>query len=221
MAELFKKCVLFDLDGTLLKSMDVWAEIDKKFFDKRNLPLPNDYMDITAVLDIYRAADYTIQRFGLNEHAEDIINEWKDEAIYQYTHNVKLFDYALEYLQTLKAKGLRLAIVTSGDRSIFEWALKSNNIEGLFDLIVSASGLPYHKGDGSLYKYTLGLLNVAVEDCVLFEDAFPAIQSGKKLGFDVVAVKSPHSSVDEDTLKEYADFIIDDYSQAPTINLKK
>ena len=33
---------IFDLDGTLLNSMDVWEQIDIRFLRKRNLPVPGN-----------------------------------------------------------------------------------------------------------------------------------------------------------------------------------
>ena len=34
---------IFDLDGTILDSMDVWEHIDIQFLKKRNLPVPENY----------------------------------------------------------------------------------------------------------------------------------------------------------------------------------
>ena len=35
---------IFDLDGTILDSMDVWEHIDIQFLKKRNLPVPENYV---------------------------------------------------------------------------------------------------------------------------------------------------------------------------------
>ncbi len=40
----FRNAVIFDLDGTLLDSMDVWEQIDICFLQKRGLPVPADYV---------------------------------------------------------------------------------------------------------------------------------------------------------------------------------
>ena len=34
------EAAIFDLDGTLLNSMDVWEQIDISFLQKRGLPVP-------------------------------------------------------------------------------------------------------------------------------------------------------------------------------------
>lgn len=37
---------IFDLDGTILDSMDVWEHIDIQFLKKRNLPVPENYPEL-------------------------------------------------------------------------------------------------------------------------------------------------------------------------------
>ena len=34
---------LFDMDGTLLDSMGVWADVDRAFFASRGMAVPEDY----------------------------------------------------------------------------------------------------------------------------------------------------------------------------------
>ena len=38
------RCAIFDLDGTLLNSTDVWAKVDIDFLGKRNIEVPEDFI---------------------------------------------------------------------------------------------------------------------------------------------------------------------------------
>lgn len=38
------EAAIFDLDGTLLNSMDIWEHIDISFLKKRNLPVLENYV---------------------------------------------------------------------------------------------------------------------------------------------------------------------------------
>lgn len=38
------EAAIFDLDDTILNSMDVWEEIDIMFLRKRSLPVPSNYV---------------------------------------------------------------------------------------------------------------------------------------------------------------------------------
>lgn len=62
------EAVIFDLDGTLLDSMDVWEKIDICFLQKRGLPVPADYVTEICARSFEEAAQYTIDLFGLSEN---------------------------------------------------------------------------------------------------------------------------------------------------------
>ena len=68
---------IFDLDGTILDSMDVWEHIDIQFLKKRNLPVPENYVTEICARSFEEAAQYTIDLFGLQETVEGIIEGLK------------------------------------------------------------------------------------------------------------------------------------------------
>lgn len=70
------EAAIFDLDGTLLNSMDVWEKIDISFLQKRGLSVPADYVTEICARSFEEAAQYTIDLFGLSENVTDIIDEW-------------------------------------------------------------------------------------------------------------------------------------------------
>lgn len=93
---------IFDLDGTILDSMDVWEHIDIQFLKKRNLPVPENYVTEICARSFEEAAQYTIDLFGLQETVEGIIEEWNNMAVEEYSNHVGLLPHALDYLLQLK-----------------------------------------------------------------------------------------------------------------------
>ena len=79
---------IFDLDGTILDSMDVWEHIDIQFLKKRNLPVPENYVTEICARSFEEAAQYTIDLFGLQETVEGIIEEWNNMAVEEYSNHV-------------------------------------------------------------------------------------------------------------------------------------
>ena len=127
-----KKGIIFDLDGTILDSMHIWEEIDKKFLGKRGLEVPEDYLRSIAPLGFERAAVYTIERFGFLETPEQIIAEWYQMATDAYANQVQLKPSAEEYLRYLKKRGIKIGIATSCEPQMFLPALERNGILDLF-----------------------------------------------------------------------------------------
>jgi len=110
------KGAIFDLDGTLLDSMWVWAAVDRTFLGARGFAVPEDYVEAISHLGLTAAAEYTIARFGLRETVADISAEWNDLARTAYEEQVALKPHAKEYLLRLKARGMRLAAATAIER---------------------------------------------------------------------------------------------------------
>ncbi|NLZ46533.1 MAG: HAD family phosphatase, partial [Clostridiales bacterium] len=70
------KAAIFDFDGTLADSMEVWAEVDFKFLNKRGIKVPNNYFDDICSMNFIQAAEYTIKTFNLKESPKQIMSEW-------------------------------------------------------------------------------------------------------------------------------------------------
>ena len=95
------KAMIFDFDGTLADSLDVWADIDIKFAQKRGLVLPEDYFVHVSTMNFPDAAVYTKEVYGLSEAPEEIVKEWSDMAIREYSENVRLKENAAEFVRKM------------------------------------------------------------------------------------------------------------------------
>ena len=122
------KGAIFDLDGTIIDSMDVWETIDIKFLEKRNITMPNDYIEKINSMSFEEVAKYTIERFNLNESVDSLIKEWNDMAIYEYSNNIKLKPNVKEYLVKLKKHDIKIGLATSSPKELYEPVLKNNKV---------------------------------------------------------------------------------------------
>ena len=95
------RCAIFDLDGTLLDSTWVWEKIDIDFLAKRGIAVPADYMQEIRNHNFITGSKYVIERFHLNENAEDIAAEWHEMAQEQYDNVITLKPGAGAFLRKL------------------------------------------------------------------------------------------------------------------------
>lgn len=199
------KCAIFDLDGTLLDSSDVWTQVDIEFFKKRGMALPEDYGKIIAPMGFERAAVYTVETFSLKETPEEVVAEWHFMSQQKFANDVALKPGAKEYLIYLKNKGVKLGVATASQESMFIPALENNGILHLFDSITTLNEVKRGKGFPDIYQKAAQKLNTEIKDCVVFEDLFDGIKGAKDGGFYTIAIYDKSSQNDIDKIKKTAD----------------
>lgn len=208
------EAAIFDFDGTLADSMWVWDEVDRAFLAKRGIPFTDDYGEMIAVLGFESGADYTIEHFGLDENADDIIAEWKELAEESYATKVLLKPGARAYLEMCREQGLPLAIATSLQRHLLEPALVNNGIFDYFETICVCDELCCGgKASPAVYLEAMRRLDVDGSSCAVFEDVVTAACSAKQTGAAVVGIYDVHKQQATEQLKEVVDVFITSWEE--------
>ena len=84
------RCIIFDLDGTILDSTQVWAKVDMDFLGRRGIPVSKEYMQEIKTHTFESGSVYTKEKYNLPESTEEIMKEWYDAACKAYTDKVVL-----------------------------------------------------------------------------------------------------------------------------------
>ena len=204
---------MFDLDGTLFDSLGVWAEIDRIFFKQNGLEIPADYAACISGLSFLQTAQYTKDHFGFHQSAEEIANTWQRMCRKEYANHVPLKPGAAEYLQKLKENGVRLAVVTTLTKELYEPALKRNGIFSLFDAFTTTDESGQHKKTGEIYKLPAAKLETEPIDCAVFEDIYEGIQGAKNAGMLGCLVYDRHNASRIDAAKQICDYYIETFEE--------
>ncbi len=207
------KGVIFDLDGTLLDSMWVWDKVDEDFLGARGFDVPEDYQQTIAAMGFRETAIYTIQRFGLKEEPDAIIQEWNDMAERTYHNEVRIKSYAKELLECLKGKGIKLGVATAAYRSLFEPCLIKNDVYHYFDAITETKEVPRGKGFPDVYIRAAAKMGCQPEECVVLEDIHAGIVAAKTGGFFTVGVYDEKSSHGWQEIQKDADCVIQGFEE--------
>lgn len=193
------KGAIFDLDGTLLDSMWVWERIDEEFLGARGFEVPPDYQRVIAGLGFRETAEYTIERFHLEERPEDIINEWNRMAEQMYHEVVGIKSGVRETLEYLKERGICLGVATASYGSLFKKCLKRNGVYDFFQAFTETKEVERGKGFPDVYIKAAQKIGCRPEECIVFEDVHKAILAAQAGGFYTVGVYDEKS---EDTWEE-------------------
>lgn len=182
------RAAVFDLDGTLFDSLDVWEKIDVDYLKKRNLEPDDEYRRAIAALGNLETAKFSVEYFKLNEQPERLAAEWTEMAIRAYSETVPLLEGAAEYLRECAARGIRILAVTSLDKALALPCLENNGIIGLFDRIITADEAGLSKSTPMMYAHAAQCAGEAACDCVVFDDVAAALRAAKAAGMITVAI---------------------------------
>ncbi|MFI0399003.1 MAG: HAD-IA family hydrolase [Thiolinea sp.] len=176
---------LFDMDGTILSSIKAAERVWTAWAERQNL----DVVSFLPTIHGRRAVD-TIQRLGLpniDPIAEaDLITlaEIEDVA------GIEAIAGAEAFLTTLPAK--RWAVVTSAPRIL---ALRRIAAAGLPvpDYLISADDVSKGKPAPDCFLLAAERLGVAIENCLVFEDAPAGMQAAESAGADILVITATHT----------------------------
>ena len=201
---------IFDLDGTLLDSMYVWHHIDDVFFARRGMKTPPDYGRALAGLSYRESAEYTKTRFGFTQPWEEIVQEWTDLAHEEYALHVPLKKGAREYLQFLKAAGVKLAVATALPEYLYRPCLEHLGVLGMFEALCSTDETGGRgKKNGEVFLLAASRLGIKPESCAVFEDTLEGLRGAKATGMLAYCSKDPSNSHAFPEIETFADGMVD------------
>ena len=206
-----KEAVIFDLDGTVVDSMWVWPAVDVEFLGQHGLELPDDLQQELDGKSFYESAVHIKKRLGLDETEEELMDIWNKMAMDRYVNEVKVKESVKEFLQVLKANGIKTGIASSNSAVLVDATLRANGVYEYFDSVHTANEVAKGKPSPDIYLLVAEDLQVKPENCLVFEDIVMGILAGKNAGMQTCAVYDEYSAYDDANKKETADYYIHSY----------
>lgn len=206
-------CAIFDLDGTLIDSLEVWNNVDFLFMQKRGLPVPEDFYAKVSAMNFSQAADYVISECGITDPKDSIISEWLSIAQFEYANTIEMVDGAKEFILKLRSKGIKTALATASDHSLYIPCLKRHGVYDCFDVFVTTDQVRRKKGFPDIYLLAAEKLNVRPEKCVVFEDIYAGCIGAKAANMRCVGVLEKHSSEDWSKMREICGIVIKSFKE--------
>ncbi|MCL2203910.1 MAG: HAD family phosphatase [Defluviitaleaceae bacterium] len=209
---LASRAYIFDLDGTLLDSANVWNRINRHFFEKRGIPFPCDYQQTIAAMPFPQVAVYTKETYRLPETPEQLMEEFLSMSVDCYAREVDLKPGAKDYLTRLKKAGCRMAVATAAPYDLLTPALCNHGIFDLFDAICTTQEAGHGKTSPAVFLLAAQRINAKPGECIVFDDILAAVESAKGAGMTVCGVRDIQSEAMWAAIQQIADYTITDFT---------
>lgn len=201
------KGLIFDLDGTLLDSMQLWDNIGEEYLNSKGIEnTPCDLKDILKPLSLLQSAEYVIENFNIKLSSDQIMAEINAMIEDKYRYHVGMKKGVIEFLE--KNKHLKMCVATATDRHLVEYALRRLDIDKYFDFIITSTEVGSSKQNPDIYIKAAAQLELPICQLVVFEDALHAIKAAKKAGFYTVGMHEAFFESDAEEIRRTADCYI-------------
>ena len=196
---------IFDLDGTLIDSMPVWADRIYHLLDENKIAYPADIIRIVAPMDNAAIADYLRDVLGLQLDAAEILDRMQAFISADYRERIPAKATVPETLKALKAAGLHPHVLTASPHSLTDVCLKRLGLWALFDTVWSCEDFALPKTDEQIYHRVCEKIGATPAACVFADDNLLALTTAKKAGLTVVGVADPSDAEDSEKIRAVAD----------------
>jgi len=187
---------IFDHDGVLVDSLELhqlaWAELGRR----TGLAITAEFIHET-----FGMTNFSIFRRLLGETLTDAeisrLSDRKEECYRDVARGrIHLMDGVREVLDALTARGVRLAIGSSGVRANLELTVHECGLDARFAAIASLEDITRGKPDPQVFLVAAAKAGVDPSRSVVFEDAPVGIQAAKAAGMYAVGLTTTRPAID-------------------------
>ena len=203
---------IFDFDGTVFDSMHIWKGVKFQFFDRIGLVLNEEQREEFKKLFLLDAIELAKTRFDFKMTDKELFDEFFILIKEKYLADTKPKNDIIEFLEKLKANGVKMGIATATGEPALIAVLEKFNMLHYFQEIYSTYTVGASKTEPKVYDVVLNELGTEKETTWIFEDALYAVKTAKKAGYNVVGIYDK-SEPEQEELKNLVDIYIHNYSE--------
>ena len=191
--------VVFDLDGLLLDTEQLWDEVRETLARERGGRWSERAQSDMMGMSSPEWSRYMHEEVGLPESPDEIAAEVVRRMEERYRERLPLLPGAREAVERLAARW-PLGLASSSNRPLIDLALELGGLTQFFRATVSSEEVARGKPAPDVYLETTRRLGVEPARSAAVEDSRSGIRSAHAAGLRVVAIPNAHFPPDDETL---------------------
>lgn len=180
-----KPTILFDLDGTLIDSIELILSSMRYSFARLDRECPSDE-EWSAGIGIPLFTMFRRYARSDDEHAA-FIRAYREHQLEHHDRLVRCYDGVVDVVRTLRERGHLLGIVTSKSEYLALRGLTNVGLATYMDTIVGCDASSRHKPDPEPVEIALHRLDTAPGDALFVGDSVHDLLAGKAAGVETAA----------------------------------
>ncbi len=199
------KAALFDLDGVIFDTEPqytvFWGSQCRQYHPEHpGLEHEIKGSTLDQIFDRWWAGPLESERAAVTRR----LDEFEAQMSYDYIDGLQ------DFLADLRRHSIKTAIVTSSNRQKMDSVYRSRpELPFVFDAILTSEDFTESKPSPQCYLRAANRLGVEPGECVVFEDSFNGLRSGRSAGMYVVGLATTNS---REAIAPLSDIQIDNYN---------
>jgi len=179
--------VVFDMDGVLIQSEEVWDEVREAYVRERGGRYDAEIQRAMMGMSSTEWSRYLHEVAGVPESPEEINAAVVRRMLATYREHLPLIPGAVDAVRRIAA-AFPLGLASSSNREIIDTVLDVSGLAPCFRVTVSSEEVAHGKPAPDVYLEAARRLGVDAANCCAIEDSHGGIRSAKSAGMRVIAI---------------------------------
>jgi len=181
------EAVVFDLDGVLLQSEEVWDSVRESYVRERGGRYDEEVQRAMMGMSAPEWSSFLHDEAGVPDDPDTINHDVVERMLAAYRRELPLLPGAKEAVRRA-AEAFPLGLASSSNREIFEAVLELAGLADCFRATVSSEEVARGKPAPDVYLEAAQRLGVLPDACAAVEDSHSGIASAKAAGMRVISI---------------------------------
>jgi phosphoglycolate phosphatase len=204
------KGIIFDLDGTLLNTIEDLADsLNQALQDVNHSTYTNEVVQSFIGNGMYRLVDLALNERATQQEIEQVLELFKEHYAKRYTNKTTLYPNMKLVVMTAKERGLKLGVCSNKANKYVQPLIDLHFGSDVFDFVLGEVDYIPRKPDPSMALEVCENLGLKTDECLFVGDSTVDIKTAHAAKMPVCAVTFGFND-EESLLKENPEYIAHD-----------